>query len=182
MSRFDSPLDNVRVAAPCGADWEQMIGNERTRFCGQCNLSVYNLSSMTKSEAETFIARNEGSVCVRFYRRRDGSIITDNCPVGLRAIRRRMSYLARAVASAVLSFFTGLGVYKVLSSPPVLRRVVSQGQIRVLPLTPPPVSSEVAEDPRGARMGEMTMGKVRLASGADGSRQKKASRFRPDEK
>ena len=113
MSRFDSPLDNVRVAAPCSADWEQMIGNERARFCGQCNLNVYNLSSMTKSEAESFIARNEGSVCVRFYRRRDGSIITDNCPVGLRAIRRRMSYLARAVASVVLSLLTGLGVFEV---------------------------------------------------------------------
>src|SRR6266404_836627 len=182
MSRFDSPLDNVRVAAPCSADWEQMIGNERARFCAQCNLNVYNLSSMTKSEAESFIARNEGSVCVRFYRRRDGSIIADNCPVGLRAIRRRMSYIARAVASAVLSFFTGLGVYKVLSSPPVLRGVVSQGQLRVLPLTPPPVSSEVTEDPQPAEMGEMMIGKVRLASGEDGSRRKKAPRFRRDEK
>ena len=182
MSRFDSPLDNVRVAAPCGADWEQMIGKERARFCGHCNLNVYNLSSMTKSEAESFIARNEGSVCVRFYRRRDGSIITDNCPVGLLAIRRRMSYIARAVASTALSFFTGLGVYEVLSSPPVLRRVVSQGQLRLLPLTPPPVSSEVTEDPQPAPMGEMMIGKVRLASGEDGSRRKKAPRFRRDEK
>ena len=181
MSRFDSPLDNVRVAAPCNADWEQMIGSERARFCGQCNLNVYNLSSMTKSEAESFITRNEGSVCVRFYRRRDGSIITDNCPVGLRAIRRRMSYLARAVASAVLSFLTGLGVYEALSSAPDVRPG-SMGQLRVLSLTPPPVSSEVTEDPRPATMGEMTMGKVRLASGPDGSRQKKAPRLRPGEK
>ena len=181
MSRFDSPLDNVRVAAPCNADWEQMIGNERARFCGQCNLNVYNLSSLTKSEAESFIARNEGSVCVRFYRRRDGSIITDNCPVGLRAIRRRMSYLARAVASAVLSFLAGLGVYEALSTAPDVRPG-SMGQLRVLSLTPPPVSSEVPEDPRPATMGEMTMGKVKLASGADGFRQKKVTRFRPDEK
>ena len=181
MSRFDSPLDNVRVAAPCNSDWQQMIGNERARFCAQCNLNVYNLSSMNKSEAESFIARNEGSVCVRFYRRRDGSIITENCPVGLRAIRRRMSYLARAVASAVLGFFTGLGVYEALSSPPDVR-LESLGQIRVLPLTPPPVLSEVTQDPQPATMGEMTIGKVRLASGADGSRQKKAPRFRPDEK
>src|SRR6267378_6305632 len=112
MSRFDSPLDNVRVAAPCSADWEQMIGNERARFCGQCNLNVYNLSSMTKSEAESFITRNEGSVCVRFYRRRDGSIITDDCPVGLRAIRRRVSYIARAIGSVVLGLFAGLGVHE----------------------------------------------------------------------
>ena len=115
MSRFDSPLDNVRVAAPCNADWEQMIGNERARFCGQCNLNVYNLSSMTRSEAEWFIAQNEGRLCVRYYHRADGSVITENCPVGLRAIQRKISYLTRAMISAVLSFLAGVAVFEVLS-------------------------------------------------------------------
>jgi hypothetical protein len=117
MARFNSPLDRVRIAAPCRADWDQMIGNDRARFCGQCNLNVYNLSSMTKAEAESFIAGNEGRLCVRFYRRADGSILTNNCPVGLRAIRRRMSSFAKAISSAVLSFFAGLGVYEAGSSP-----------------------------------------------------------------
>jgi hypothetical protein len=115
MTRFNYDLDNVRVAAPCNADWEQMIGNEHARFCGQCNLNVYNLSSMTRSEAESFIAKNEGRLCVRYYHRADGSVITENCPVGLRAIRRKMSYLARAMISAVLSFLAGLAVFEVLS-------------------------------------------------------------------
>jgi hypothetical protein len=115
MTRFNYALKNVRVAAPCNADWEQMIGNERARFCGQCNLNVYNLSSMTRSEAESLIAKNEGRLCVRYYHRADGSVITENCPVGLRAIRRRMSYLAKAIISAVLSFLAGLATFEVLS-------------------------------------------------------------------
>ena len=115
MDRFDSPLDHVRIAAPCKADWEQMVGTDRVRFCGQCNLNVYNLSSMTKLDAETLITRNEGRLCVRFYRRADGSILTENCPVGLRAIRRRVSRVARATASAFLGFFAGIGVYETLS-------------------------------------------------------------------
>lgn len=115
MDRFNSPLDHVRIAAPCKADWQQMIGTDRVRFCGQCNLNVYNLSSMTKTGAESLIAQTEGRLCVRFYRRTDGSILTRNCPVGLRAIRRRLSYLAKAAAAAVLSFFAGLGVYGVTS-------------------------------------------------------------------
>ena len=112
MARFDSPLERVRIAAPCKADWEEMVGTDRVRFCGQCNLNVYNLSSMTKSEAESFVSRNEASLCIRFYRRSDGSILTRNCPVGLRAIRRRMSYIAKAVSSTVLGFFAGLGLYE----------------------------------------------------------------------
>ena len=119
MDRFNSPLDRVRIAAPCKADWQQMIGTDRVRFCGQCSLNVYNLSSMTKTEAESFIARSEGRLCVRFYRRSDGSILTENCPVGLRAIRRRLAYLAKAASAAVLSFFAGVAVYRAVTPAPL---------------------------------------------------------------
>src|SRR3979411_250286 len=116
MARFSNPLDHVRVAAPCKAVWDQMIGSDLMRFCGQCSLNVYNLSSMTRSEAESLIARNEGRLCVRFFRRRDGSIITKDCPVGLRAIRRRVSYIAKAIGSMVLWLSAGLGVHGAFSS------------------------------------------------------------------
>jgi hypothetical protein len=85
-----------------------MIGDERVRFCGQCNLNVYNISAMTKQEAERLITQAEGRLCVRYYRRADGTILTKNCPVGLRALKRRLSRIASASASAVLSFFAGL--------------------------------------------------------------------------
>jgi hypothetical protein len=87
-----------------------MTGNEQIRFCGQCNLNVYNLSGMTKREAEALITRNEGRLCVRYYRRKDGTILTDNCPVGLRALKRRVSRLANAMMSAVVGFCSGFGV------------------------------------------------------------------------
>src|SRR6266850_6955546 len=100
MARFKHPLEHVQVAAPCKARWEEMLGSERVRFCGQCNLNVFNLSGMSRLEAESLIARTEGRLCVRFYRRFDGSIITQDCPVGLRAIQRRVSYVVKAILAA----------------------------------------------------------------------------------
>lgn len=108
MSKRTSPLDHVTVAAPCNAGWENMVGDERVRFCGQCSLNVYNLSGMTKSEAERLVVQAEGRLCVRYYRRADGTILTKNCPVGLRALRKRASRIASASISAVLSFFAGI--------------------------------------------------------------------------
>lgn len=111
MPRFSSPLDAVDVAAPCPADWGRMRGDERVRFCDSCAMNVYNLSGMTRREAETLIAKTEGRLCVRFYRRSDGTILTDNCPVGLRALRdraRRVKRTTVAAASAVLSFYAGI--------------------------------------------------------------------------
>jgi hypothetical protein len=112
MAKYTSLLDRVTVAAPCSAEWDEMIGDERTRFCGQCRLNVYNLSGMTKREAEALIAGAEGRLCIRFYRRADGTILTENCPVGLRALKRRLSRVASATLSALLGFLAGLGLYR----------------------------------------------------------------------
>ena len=82
-------LERVEVAAPCHADWEKMQGDERARFCQDCKLSVYNLSDMSKVDAENLLHAYEGKgLCVRFFRRKDGTILTDNCPVGLRRLRK----------------------------------------------------------------------------------------------
>jgi len=96
-------LENVRVAAPCPASWEVMAGDERVRFCAECKLNVYNLSEMTRREAERLIATHEGRLCVRFYRRADGTIITQNCPRGLRVLIQRVSRVAGAVLAAIMS-------------------------------------------------------------------------------
>lgn len=114
MARFSSSLDRVRVAAPCNVDWNSMMGNERRRFCGQCQLNVYNLSAMTRGEAEQFVSQSEGRVCIRYYQRRDGSILTRNCPVGLQALKRRLSRVANAVVSLVITFLAGVGVYSLV--------------------------------------------------------------------
>jgi hypothetical protein len=110
MAKFTNPLDGVRVAAPCPADWSKMVGDERVRYCGECNLHVYNLSGMTRREAETLITNAEGRLCVRFYRRADGTVLTRNCPVGLRALKRRVTRIASATLTAVLGFFAGVGL------------------------------------------------------------------------
>ena len=110
MAQFTDPLSHVRVAAPCRADWEKMHGNERVRFCGECSMNVYNLSNMSKRDAEALIMGTEGRLCVRYYNRSDGTILTNNCPVGLQALKRRVSGISRAVVSSVLSFFAGMAV------------------------------------------------------------------------
>lgn len=101
-----SVLDNLSVAAPCSASWDRMRGDARVRFCGDCKLHVYNLSELTQDEAVELVRQAEGRLCVRFYRRGDGTVLTQNCPNGLGAIRRRMTPVLRRVA-AVFGFALG---------------------------------------------------------------------------
>lgn len=90
-------ISKIKIATPCTADWNSMTGDEITRFCGQCRLNVYNISEMSTGEAAKLIRKKEGNACLRLYRRADGTIITDNCPIGLRKLRARMRKVAAAV-------------------------------------------------------------------------------------
>ncbi|HKQ53816.1 MAG TPA: carboxypeptidase-like regulatory domain-containing protein [Pyrinomonadaceae bacterium] len=93
----------MRIASPCHVGWENMKGDDRTRFCGQCSLHVYNISAMTRDEVASLIANSEGRICARLYRRADGTVLTRDCPLGLRALRRRVSKAAGAAITALLS-------------------------------------------------------------------------------
>lgn len=77
-------LKMAYVASPCKADWNEMVGDERTRFCGKCNKNVHNLSEMSFDEAEAFLQQLTTDACVRLYRRKDGTVMTNDCPVGVR--------------------------------------------------------------------------------------------------
>jgi TonB family protein len=107
---YSPQLEKIKIAAPCTAEWRWMYGNDRVRFCSQCNLNVYNLSALTTEQAEDLIRGTEGRLCVRFYRRRDGSIITQNCPQGLQVIRDKFNGTRARVAAALLTFLGSLGL------------------------------------------------------------------------
>lgn len=49
-------LDIVRIASPCPVSWEGISGDERTRHCSECNHKVYNLSAISRAEAERLLA------------------------------------------------------------------------------------------------------------------------------
>jgi hypothetical protein len=80
-----------------------MAGDERVRFCPQCALNVYNLSGMRRQEAESLVESHEGRLCVRFYQRSDGTVLTRDCPVGLQAARKRLLRILSVAAGLLLA-------------------------------------------------------------------------------
>jgi hypothetical protein len=103
MLKAHDQLGSLRIAAPCQAGWEGMAGDERVRHCTLCSLNVYNFAEMTRDEVRDLLVRTEGRVCARLYRRADGTVLTRDCPTGLRALRRRASRVAAVLIAALLS-------------------------------------------------------------------------------
>src|SRR5579883_1889272 len=96
-------LQGLCIASPCSANWNGMAGDSCVRHCSECDRKVYNLSEMSARDAEQLILAHEGRLCVRFYRRSDGTILTRDCPVGLVAAMRRLSKVASMVLSALMT-------------------------------------------------------------------------------
>lgn len=103
-----SPLDSIILAYPCKVQWSSMEGDERERFCNKCSLTVFNISDLTKKEAEDFLrSKSDDNLCLKFYHRADGTIKTDNCPRYLRSIRNRIRWLHKTT-SLSLAFLLSL--------------------------------------------------------------------------
>ena len=103
MNANELPM-KARIASPCAARWEDMGGDQRVRFCDHCHKNVYNLSAMTAAEGTALLAAKGGQVCARIYQRADGTVLTEDCPVGVaRQWRRVKTLVAGGVATILLT-------------------------------------------------------------------------------
>jgi hypothetical protein len=100
QSTFKTRLQKISIASKCRESWKKMEGEGAVRDCARCQSKVYNLSEMSETEAEALLARSE-DICVRLYRRRDGTIVTADCrPV---PSRQRLAVLSIATAFSMAS-------------------------------------------------------------------------------
>lgn len=114
----------IKVAAPCKRDWSKMTGDDAVRFCGDCKMNVYNLSALSQPELEQLVKEKEGRVCVRFFSRPDGTVLTRDCPVGVTRKRRTYAFSLAAVASMLAAPFMVQGESCSTGAEPTLTEAV----------------------------------------------------------
>lgn len=98
------PLNVLTIPEPCTVPWRSMSGTDQVRFCSLCQQSVYNLSAMTEAQAEAVLRIGDGSPCVRFRRRSDGTVVTaDRCGGRVARAWGRVTAMLSAAAVAFAS-------------------------------------------------------------------------------
>jgi hypothetical protein len=132
---------NARIVTPCSKNWDEMKGTAEVRFCESCRKNVYNISSMTAHAAEALLAQTASPACLRIFHREDGTVLTADCPWGVRNASKKIGRLATAALSSALTFAS-----------------VAAAQVQQ---TLSPESAQAAGVPTGALQGT-----VRDASGA----------------
>lgn len=103
MSARKSKLDQLNVAKPCSASWEEMTGNHQKRFCAECSKHVFDFSQMTRQQIEAVTAVHQGNLCARITRREDGSMVMAEPALPLYPSRRLNSPVLNAAVATMLS-------------------------------------------------------------------------------
>jgi hypothetical protein len=130
-------LARVRIATPCNERFEDMSGDERVRHCDRCKKNVYDLSALTRDSAEALLRAHGEGVCVRFYRRADGTVMTADCARGVARRRNVKGAIGAGVAAVVIAAAASLAG----AEPEAAALIVAKAG-------PPPVPHEVAPAPK----------------------------------
>lgn len=152
-------LDAIVINTPCQMPWDAMKGDDRTRFCAHCRLNVYDLSTMTKSEAQELIVAREGRLCVRIWRRADGTVITNDCaPIRAKRVRQAA---ARAILAAAALLITGLAAAGITSRISSQDAAAVARRIKPLRALAQAIEGQVSLPPNH-QMGKVVMGDVAM--------------------
>lgn len=95
-------LNNLAIVSPCSIDWQDLSGDDRIRYCSDCNLHVHNFAAMTSGEIDLLMQSDSNRVCGRITRF-EGAIITKDskiAPINL------MKGFATFALVAVMGYFT----------------------------------------------------------------------------
>jgi hypothetical protein len=147
-----------------------MHGDDKVRHCGDCAKNVYNLAGMTRFDAQLLLEQTEGRVCIRMFRRHDGTVLTSDCPVGLaertyRAARRTTLTAAStvfALAASVIGYFSFFAPAEKACAAASTTSMTLQTKADAIPVPwdnqwTNPISGGVAAPRHDVVMGEMPM-------------------------
>jgi hypothetical protein len=119
----------VTIKTPCSVAWEEWKEGETVRFCDQCKLNVHNLSTKSDKEVKELLKNKTGRLCVFMYKRQDGSVVTDNCPVSLRMLRTKIRAWVACLLLLLTWVFPLLGKAQGVVGAPVDPRYGCTGEV-----------------------------------------------------
>ncbi len=101
MTSQPSPEQSpIQIKTACPKNWAELVGDDKKRFCSECNLHVHNAARLTQVEASTLVAKANSRVCMRIeYDASGAPVFRDSHPaVGIKP--RSASRFARWALSA----------------------------------------------------------------------------------
>lgn len=118
-SILQKQANDIVISSPCTVSWQSMNGDEKIRFCGECKKNVHNITNMPPNEVADVLSRRiDERLCIFMYKRKNGTVVLDNCPAFLRQKRDRMrNYAVAALLTLSWMLATGADAQGLVGAP-----------------------------------------------------------------
>jgi hypothetical protein len=108
-------LSDITISTPCPMDWNQMSGDDRTRYCTACGKHVHDIAKMTSAEAALLFRDNDGDACGRLSRFADGTLMTADCSVPTESGTTPWQFNIRSLMGIIAGLATTLGIARLVA-------------------------------------------------------------------
>lgn len=129
------------VPKPCLEDWDKLTPEARGHFCTVCETKVWNLSDLTKEEAEAFLRERAGEDLCVSYREDDDGRVLHREPAVVPAARLVRRFPAAAGLSLALAACTPKA-----DAPPPKEEPTAQTEPEAEPETKPEAEAEAPSE------------------------------------
>jgi hypothetical protein len=69
----DRKRSDIEIETPCPKSWGRLVGDEKRRFCSECELHVHNSAVLTREEVLDLVQSSDERVCMRIVRDGNGA-------------------------------------------------------------------------------------------------------------
>jgi hypothetical protein len=125
----DELLAQMTIPTPCTANWDEMEGDRRSRFCRDCGKTVFDLKEMNEVEVVSLLKECDDDFCGRITRRKNGKVVT-------RPTLGRFRFTIRSMLTLVAYVAAMLGFVRFIAT-----SSVTAGTIRIRPTAAPGASA-----------------------------------------
>ncbi|MEP7013351.1 MAG: carboxypeptidase-like regulatory domain-containing protein [Acidobacteriota bacterium] len=116
MSTRTEKFNRLAIGSECHTSWDAMQGNDRRRFCAECQRDVLDFERLTPREISAHLEASHGRLCARLTR--TGGRLSVFEPVEpLDPLRPSTPRRASSVAAALLAAGLGFGVGSAQTDP-----------------------------------------------------------------
>ena len=94
-------LEAPEIKTPCSENWENMAGDDKRRFCDNCQKDVHNLSAMPQKQAQKLLETAKTELCVRYSLDDSGQVLS--LPSRINRFQSFFKHSARVAAATVVA-------------------------------------------------------------------------------
>ena len=143
--------NEIEIETPCPKSWDSLVGDDRRRYCSECELHVHNSAAMTRDEARE-LARQAGTgdgerVCMRVVRDASGApVYLDSCSTPVAGpLERPIRLVSKGPRAATWVLAAGAALLQACVDPTPEDAGTDPAQATTVPADPVPVPEDPIE-------------------------------------